>query len=156
MADDKKPTNRRARRAKPEPEPNRDEQARMAAIKAAAERIELLGAPELTLAEATIFKAETGYEPLDYIAAQNASSAKDFDGNPIMIEVPADPDDPESKATERALMAQPPTAVVRVLHMLWHRRHGSPEYTLAEADESMKMGDLLGEVEAADAPTPGD
>ncbi len=53
-------SNRRARRAKPEPEPSRDEQARIDAIKAAAERIELLGAPELTLAEAVICKAEMG------------------------------------------------------------------------------------------------
>ncbi len=73
-----------------------------------------------------------------------------------MVEVPADPDDPESKATTRAMMAQPPTSVVRVLHMLWHRRHGKPGYTLAEADESMTIGDLFGEADTDEAPTPGD
>lgn len=149
-------TNRRTRRAKPEPVPNRDEQARLDAIKAAAERIELLGAPELTLSEAVIFKAETGFEPLDYIAAQNASVVRDFDGEPILIEVPPDPDDPDAEPKMAPMMAQPPTAVVRVLHMLWHRRHGKPEYTLAEAGESMKVGDLLGEVAESDPPTEGD
>lgn len=156
-------TNRSERRARPAPEPGRDEQAKIDAIKAAAAKIELLGAPELTLAEAVIFKGETGYEPLDYIAAQNSSTVKDFDGHVIEVEVSVeeanpdnDPDfDPSLPRMRRPMMAQPPTAVVRVLHMLWHRRHGKPEYTLAEADESMTMGDLLGEV-AQDDPTNGD